>query len=116
MSSELLRRHEALQLLVEVLDDDDLWRRHDRVASGRLEHQEPLAVGGDVVVAERAAARQARTNSIVAFEHFRGRAGRPSRPGRHADTYQCAVRREIEEFLTAPWAHNGCLPPLVETC
>jgi hypothetical protein len=33
----LLCRHEALQLLVEVLDDDDLRRRAGRVALDRRE-------------------------------------------------------------------------------
>jgi hypothetical protein len=41
----LLRRHEALQILVEVLDDN-LWRR--AVRTDRIEYQEPLNADGDV--------------------------------------------------------------------
>jgi hypothetical protein len=39
-----------LQLLVEVLVDHEVWRRISRVTCGRLHRQEPLAVGGDVVI------------------------------------------------------------------
>lgn len=46
----LLRRHEAFQFLVEVLDDDNLRRGTGRV--GRGGHQKALAIGGDVVVSE----------------------------------------------------------------
>ena len=52
----LLRRHEALQLLVEVLDDNDLRRRAGRVNPALLHHQEPLVISGDVVVAKGVAA------------------------------------------------------------
>src|SRR6267142_5285696 len=42
----LLRRHEALQFLVEVLHDDELRSRGRLVrAAARLDHQKPLAAG-----------------------------------------------------------------------
>jgi len=47
---------EALQLLVEVLDDVDL-RGCAGVARGRLHHHESLAVGGDVVISVEDAVR-----------------------------------------------------------
>ena len=47
-----LRRHEALQLLVPMLHDDERGHRGARVGSGRFDHQEALPVGRHVVRAE----------------------------------------------------------------
>ena len=47
-ASELLHRHEPLQLLEPVLDDDDLRCRG--LIGGLLDHEESLAVGGHVIV------------------------------------------------------------------
>ena len=49
VSTALLRRHEPLQLLDPVLHDDEARRRSGLVCAALLDHQEPLAVGGDVV-------------------------------------------------------------------
>ena len=47
-------RYEALQFLVEVLDDDQARRRCYGIATRRFDHQEALTVGRDVVRAARA--------------------------------------------------------------
>ena len=47
------RGHEALQLLVPMLHDDERGRRGARVGPGRFDHQEALTVGRHVVRAAR---------------------------------------------------------------
>src|SRR5262249_25989993 len=89
----LLRRHEALQLLVEVLDDDDLRRRAGRVVSGRLHHQEP-PIGGDVVISREASTQG--TDHIAALEQLHRRAGRPRRPARDSGAHPGAGGRDPE--------------------
>src|SRR5262249_58261827 len=96
VSAALLRRHEPLQLLVEVLDDDDLRRRAGRVAPARLEHQEPLTIGSDVVIAGRVTAR---AHHVAGLEHLRRRAGRPPRLAPPGAAHPRALRRKIEHLL-----------------
>ena len=49
VSATLFRRHEALQLLVPVLHDDERGRRGARVGPGRFDHQEVLPVERHIV-------------------------------------------------------------------
>jgi len=57
-----------------MLDDNDLRRRASRVTPSRLGHQEPLAVGGDVVTSAEDTARLYHISSL----YLRWRARHPA--------------------------------------
>src|SRR5436309_8690718 len=102
----LFRRHEAFQLLVPMLHDDERGRRGARVAPGRFDHQEALTVERHVVRAARAGA-----GIVASLEELHWRAGVPgsaARLNRHAE--QRPVGTEIEQFLAAPCPER-LLPP-----
>src|SRR5258706_16117060 len=62
VSTALLRRHARLQLLEPVLDDDDR-RISVRSSPFVFQHQEPLAVRGDIVLARDGSLAAAKVSS-----------------------------------------------------
>src|SRR5437763_10207251 len=90
MSAILFRRHEALQLLVPMLHDDERGRRGARVGFWRFDHQEALTVGRYVV---RAATATGRASIVAPLEEFYRRAGVPRRNARfHRHAQQRTIR------------------------
>src|SRR5437762_9834764 len=76
MSAILFRRHEALQLLVPMLHDDERGRRGARVDPGRFNHQEALTIGRHIV---RAGTAVAVAGVVAPLEKLDRRAGVPGR-------------------------------------
>ena len=111
-TGSLLGRHEARQLLGEMLDHDHLRRRCTRIVASSSEEQKPLAISGHVVVAGRITVPE----DIPPFDRLCGRARAPRvTVRRHGHCDQDAVKRHVEE-LPASAAPLGLRPPATDTC
>src|ERR1700730_1658796 len=100
MSAFLFRRHEALQLLVPMLHDDERGRR-GRVGPGRFDHQEALTVWRHVIRA--ATTRTADAGIVAPLKELYRRAGVPRCAARlHRHAQQRAIVPDVEELLAAP--------------